>query len=384
MPHDDPSVGTGCEATGVAGSLRRRDMDLLRVHAFGLIIPYHASLIYNSGAFMIKLPHAEPAFDSLQMMLHPWRMLLLFVVSGVATAFIGRRMGGKTFVLNRTRKLLISLMFGMIFVVVPQAFVAIRTQIGLDVGVKDVVLAFLRIAPIMHGDEIVDVGHPQHLWFLLYLWVYTTLLLAALRGAPSVLARTRVVLLRHLQGWGLFVYPIAFFGLARLALYPVFGETLVLVTDWYSHMVYIAAFAGGYLLAFEAGIWDRMASARRVALVVALTALTVNAIEYAAFDVARVDHVNPVVRATYQWSFLVAVFGYARTYMTRPSGALAYLNRGVLTCYILHQPVMVLFAYWLHLNGWLTPASFLLVNLVTLLVCLGVYEIRRHLPLPRA
>ena len=53
---------------------------------FGLLIPYHVSLIFASKPFILKSDETHRLFDVFELVTHPWRMLVLFLLSGVATA----------------------------------------------------------------------------------------------------------------------------------------------------------------------------------------------------------------------------------------------------------------------------------------------------------
>ena len=64
---------------------RRVDLDWVRIGAFGLLIFYHVGMLYVSWGFHIKSAHRVTALDPLMLVLNPWRLSLLFLVSGVAT-----------------------------------------------------------------------------------------------------------------------------------------------------------------------------------------------------------------------------------------------------------------------------------------------------------
>jgi hypothetical protein len=62
----------------------------VRILAFGLLVFYHVGMYYVSWDWHVKSPHAGPTLEPLMLLTSPWRMSLLFVVSGVATACIFR------------------------------------------------------------------------------------------------------------------------------------------------------------------------------------------------------------------------------------------------------------------------------------------------------
>src|SRR3546814_4589302 len=76
-------------------STRRHDLDWIRVCAFGLLILYHVGMYYVSWDWHVKSPGAGPTIEPLMLLTAPWRLSLLFLVSGAATAFlIGKSASG--------------------------------------------------------------------------------------------------------------------------------------------------------------------------------------------------------------------------------------------------------------------------------------------------
>src|SRR3546814_2792161 len=69
-------------------STRRHDLDWIRVCAFGLLILYHVGMYYVSWDWHVKRPGAAPTIEHLMLLTAPWRLSLLFLVSGAATAFL--------------------------------------------------------------------------------------------------------------------------------------------------------------------------------------------------------------------------------------------------------------------------------------------------------
>jgi hypothetical protein len=69
-------------------SERRVDLDWVRIGAFGLLIFYHVGMLYVSWGFHIKSAHRITELEPLMLVLNPWRLALLFLVSGAATRFM--------------------------------------------------------------------------------------------------------------------------------------------------------------------------------------------------------------------------------------------------------------------------------------------------------
>lgn len=156
---------------------RRYDLDWVRVAAFFLLVLYHVGMYYVSWDWHVKSPYASETLEPLMMLTSPWRLSLLFLVSGVATAFLfGKRPDG--FIRQRSWRLLLPLIFGMLVIVTPQAYYEVVEK--LPGGYRDGYLAFwgryLQNDPTFCREgDCLDVPTWNHLWFVAYLWVYTVI-----------------------------------------------------------------------------------------------------------------------------------------------------------------------------------------------------------------
>ena len=70
---------------------RRYDLDWVRIGAFLLLILYHVGMYYVTWDWHVKSPYASAAIEPLMLLTSPWRLSLLFLVSGVATAYLLER-----------------------------------------------------------------------------------------------------------------------------------------------------------------------------------------------------------------------------------------------------------------------------------------------------
>jgi hypothetical protein len=66
-------------------------LDWLRIGAFALLVLYHVGMYYVSWDWHVKSPHASPLIEPLMRLSYPWRMSLLFLLSGAATVWMLQR-----------------------------------------------------------------------------------------------------------------------------------------------------------------------------------------------------------------------------------------------------------------------------------------------------
>ena len=167
--------------TSVTSLDRRHDLDWIRVGAFFLLILYHTGMFYVPWDWHVKTPHPVEALEPLMQLTNPWRLTLLFLVSGAATRFMADRTSVGRLTTSRIARLLPPLLFAMFVIVPPQSYyeiveaVAARPDAGL---VADPYGAFwLKYVTASgnwcDGDDCLITPTWNHMWFVAYLLVYS-------------------------------------------------------------------------------------------------------------------------------------------------------------------------------------------------------------------
>jgi surface polysaccharide O-acyltransferase-like enzyme len=334
---------------------RRLDLDWIRIAAFVLLILYHVGMYYVTWDWHVKSPFASSALEPFMRLTSPWRLSLLFLISGVATAFLFARRDGAGFIGERSRRLLLPLAFGMLVVVVPQAYYEVVEQLpgGYREGFPAFWARYLQAdSSFCDADGCLILPTWNHLWFVAYLWVYTLLAWALLRFAPRTMRQAGDRLATHLSGIGILLWPILLLAIARVALVGRFESTHALVDDWYNHAQYLPLFLLGVLVAARDGVWDALHRHRRLALGLAVAGYAFIAWYFHASGHSEeapppeaLRMLQRAVWAMFQWSAIAAILGFARGIAFRDSAALRYLREAVFPVYILHQTLIVVLAH---------------------------------------
>ena len=156
----------------------------------------------------------------------------------------------------------------------------------------------------------------------------------------------------------LFLGYIALQTLAGLVVKPHFPQHQNLISDWYSHCIYLTAFFFGYMLAKLPKRWDSICEYRRVWLGLAvghfIILLTLKHDTFGFFAAHPYQELPILLKAVIQWliytniaAWLFTLIGYAAMYLRKSHPALTYMNDAILPWYILHQTLTILFAIWL-------------------------------------
>lgn len=326
-------------------------VDWLRIAAFALLVLYHVGMLYVPWDFHVKHQPTYAALEPWMRLSNPWRMGLLFVVSGLAT---GLMLGRPGLARERSRRLLLPLLFGMAVIVPPQAWAQVREQFGYEGSY----LAFLRLyfgghagfcGP--HGCLVLPTWN--HLWFLPYLWSYTLLALLLIRMLPAARLRQAADALSRLSGWRLLMLPALWLGAARALLFPHFGETHALLDDWAAHAAFAALFAFGLLLARRRLLLQRLQDLRWPALALGLMGWAVLVVypgllpDWPAVPEAWRQPMRWAFAAA-QWGGIVAAFGFARAHLNVDHRWRAPLTEAVFPLYLVHQTILILAAITLR------------------------------------
>jgi len=367
---------------------RRYDLDWVRIGAFMLLILYHVGMYYVTWDWHVKSPHASRAIEPLMMLTSPWRLSLLFLVSGVATGYLLARQGPANFFGQRSARLLIPLAFGMAVIVPPQSYLQV-TEAAYNLGYLEFWRLYITgFHGFCRGSDCLILPTWNHLWFVAYLWVYTAVLYMAVRLVPPLIPWLRRLAERRLGGAGVLFWPIAFLCLARLGLIDRFPENHALLGDWYNHAMYFGVFLLGFSLAGSRAPWDAFERARWITLGSAILGW---AFLCAYFGIYSDGGATPPLalklfqRTIYgaeQWLAIAAVVGFARRHLSHDNAARRYLTTAIFPVYILHQTVIVVAAHALKPAHLYPPIEGLLLVLVTVATCFLVYEaIRRFRPM---
>ncbi|MDO8408694.1 MAG: acyltransferase family protein [Phenylobacterium sp.] len=361
----------------IISTARRADIDWLRIGAFGVLILYHVGLVYAPWDWHVNSQHRVDALQYVALASNPWRLSLLFLISGAALRFMTVRRRTSEVVGARMARLAPPLLFGVLVLVPPQAWLEALDKGWWTGGFAAFWLKEFSIAGLADGVPL------NHLWFILYIGVYSLLTLAVL-SRDTRLERAEALLAKALSGWGLILVPMAYLAACRLILFPIFGQTNHLPNDWYNHAMSLGLFALGFVLVGRDDIWRRFEALRWPLLVTALTALaTLIVLQALAPDSAWVATVRRTVFAIDQWATLGAILGFGSLHLREADGPVRrYLTDAIFPCYLAHQTLLVIAAFVLKPYALPVGVEAAILVAVTIGGSLLVYEgVRRVGPL---
>jgi Acyltransferase family len=360
--------------------VRRVDLDWVRIGAFGLLILYHVGMFYVPWNWHIKSAHRITDLEPLMLALNPWRLALLFLVSGVATRFMLRKTTAGALIRSRSSRLLIPLTSGMLLIVPPQAYVQIVETLGYSSGFIDFYLQqYFAFGKAFCPNPCIILPTWNHLWFVAYLWVYTTALGLVVMMAPGITGWIERWLTPLLSGAFLLVVPSLLFAVYRAALLPSFPSTHALFGDWYNHALFASVYLLGFLLAHANSFWKAVERQRWIALVLAAATYALwIALRQVANSGLPVWLGAGLAYGFYQWLTIVAVLGFARRWLAKDSAARRYLTDAIFPYYIVHQTAIIMIAHGLRGSGLSAGVEAAIIIGGTAATCIATYEIVRR------
>ncbi|MEP4052753.1 MAG: acyltransferase family protein [Litorimonas sp.] len=361
---------------------RRYDLDSLRIFAFGLLIFYHVGMFYVSWGWHVKSVHAGPAAEALMRLLNPWRLPLLFLISGAALRFaMDKSESLKQFTWVRTGRLLCPLLFGMFIMVMPQAWLQLVENGEFTGGVIDFYPGYLR------NEYSITTPTWNHLWYVAYILVYTLMLAPISRLLSRFSEKVEGSLERLFSGrLGVLILITAIFlphAVIRLTLDPYFPTTHDLTGDWANHAHSFLWLLTGYVIAKSSAVWATLQRGRWILLGLVSVLAIVLTLTWNNWDaIAEVEtwlFPARMGRVLYFTAMILCLLAWAQAIVSVKWRGLTYLTEAIFPYYILHQTIIVMAGFWLTRQGLNVWTEFAAVMAATILGCGIGHEIIRRI-----
>jgi len=362
---------------------RHFGMDWLRIFAFALLILYHIGMYFVPWPWHVN--RLEPAnwIAAPMVAMNSWRLLLLFLVSGYASAaIIKKQQPSYRFLRERTVRLMVPVGFAMLLIIPPQPWVELVTKSGYQ---QSLLHFWTSDYWSFSADWGMFLPTWQHLWFVCYLWAYTvllTLLLVTLSSSSrQALSRLSD---RLFGGWGVIGVPALLF----ILLVTIRGVDSVRLDTWVdgiaAHGVFFGSMLFGYYLYSAERGWAAIRRLWPVALVIAILAyatIMLIKIGWGAGDEPQWAKIGfAVARPVHGWATIIALIGIADRYGNRDGKWRAKLTEAVFPFYIVHQTIIVLVGFLLLPMLLPVGVELLIMVTTTAVGCWMFYQIGKTSP----
>lgn len=361
-------------------TVRRYDLDWLRVIAIITLLFYHTGMIYVSWGWHIKSPQTSPAFEEVMRWFHRWRMPLLFFISGAGTFFALKKRSYGSYAGERVKRLFVPLVFGMFVIVPPQIYFE-WLSIGRFSG------SYADFYPNVFGFKPYHDGGRggafswHHLWFICYLFFYSLLSIPVFRWLKSAGGQRFTDWVEQLisRPGGVMWLGSGVIFISQITLKPYFpDETHGLINDWAYFVKNLLLFWFGYLLVSRPALGQILTDQRRILLGGTLVCTVLLYSIRAVYDTEGPDNMAweiayLITTDCLTWFSVLASVGYSFRYLNVNHPILPYLNEAVYPFYILHQTVIVTIGYYLLKTGLGIYDGFIAISLLSGLTCVTIY-----------
>ena len=355
---------------------RRHDLDWLRLIAIIILLFFHTGMWFNHWGWHVKNNELSYTFQYWMVWSHYFRMPLLLFISGSGTFMaLGKRTPGE-FRKERFKRLFIPLVFGMLVVVPPQIYYEHIKEYN---GYWDFYKTVFNFVPYPKGSF-----SWHHLWFILYLFLYSLIalpFLTYLRSERSAKFKQRVfnVLSRPV---GILFVPSVLMLVSQIALRPFFPEeTHDLIHDWAFFVFYFAFFIFGFVCYSNSNLWITIGNNRKY-LLAALVVILIpfygcyfhfRGLLELPWSMDTVETIFNVAALFVRWFTVITIIAYGQHYLNKPHKWLSILNEGLYPFYILHQTVIIAIGYYIVQLPWGISAKYWTISFLTLVSCVGFY-----------
>ena len=345
--------------------VRRYDMDNLRWFIVVLVVFHHLACFFNSaGVPMNVSAPGIPALDAVIYFCYPWFMPCMFLLAGAGARYSLCARGTGAFLKERVRKLLIPFLAGVLLLGIPLVCLTFSIMGG---SVAEMIAYFPSPAIALFLLALMGMG-PQ--WFLLALLVISLLFLPlrALDRGDRLWDRC-----------GRAGVPVL------LALWVPFwaGSQVLNATNRY--LLYFLMFLAGYFL-FSHEEAARRLERYHVPLLLAALALFAWVLRrWFGRSFADPAFIEDWVVTLFGWLMTLAALACARAWGNRETPFTRFMVRRSFALYQFHYLALSLAVYgvtrYLDVPVW---AGYALSLVLTLAVCLGLYEVLSRVPVVRS
>ncbi|MFT6733915.1 MAG: hypothetical protein ACJAS9_002109 [Polaribacter sp.] len=357
---------------------RRLDLDWLRVLAFGLLIFYHTGMLYVADwDFHVKSQYLSQNLQSVMLLVNPWRMAILWMISGIAIRFILAKVSLKHFLVTRSYRLLLPLLFAILVIIPPQLYYEMTQNGDLNLSYWEFYKQFFNLENLIFEKYSAGIWHHidvNHLWYLRELWRFSLYLVILL---PLFNSRVFKGVLDWFSGLNGYLS-------ALIIAVPIFLIEL-LIEDTKEPLGFLFLIYG-YLLGWNTVLWQKLKENAFLLLALSLILYVAIIIFYQMvwLNMSEQTDKNLLLIGTLVYSldrlvWVLAILAIGFRFLDYNSSKLQYLSEAVYPFYILHQTIIIVIGFEItqyHLGG-ISEACVILFS--TFLFCFIGFEIIRRI-----
>jgi glucan biosynthesis protein C len=355
---------------------RRLDFDWLRTLVVLLLIPFHAGRLFDThDAFYVQNEVLSEGLTFWWMFIgHALGMQFLFLLAGATTWFALNFRSVKQYLKERSLRLILPFVFGVLVIVPPQTYFGMRLSTGEDISYFEYYPSFFTMPETPEGYT--GGFTVAHLWFIIFLFLISLITLPLFFYFRSDSGKRLAKRLADFftPSYRIFLLAIPLIGLDRL-----------LDFNWNSlsefvffFIFYLTFFIFGYLLMTDRRYEESMNRVKGKAFIFGpLLFFIVRGIETTGVIplLPRLLILHLFYRGTFPWLTILTVLGYGKRYLNSSNKFLLYFGEASYPIYILHQSVIVVIGF--YVVGWEAGilAKYIFLTIAAYIGTFMIYEL---------
>jgi peptidoglycan/LPS O-acetylase OafA/YrhL len=347
-------------------TIRRYDLDWLRVIAILAVYFHHLGMPFNGDKFHIMNVESSKFLDDIMVFFEQFRLPLLFLISGTGTVLAFSKRTWKQFFKERTGRLLIPLFFGVLLIVPPQTYYQYITD-------------FNSYWQVYSSGKF----ETNHLWFIENLYVISIVVIPLIIFIKSKKSLRFISWFEkktsHKLGLFLGALPLLIFTVILKRYYPTGSSSLSNLSETF---IYTYFFITGVLFATSQVFWDNLKKYRRFHF----STFVMSTFLFYSYYFLPNNYIEPYLSLSMRWDiwyalcsflgwcFVLTLLGYGQIYLNKPSLWLKRMNEAIYPFYILHQTVLVVFGFYIIQLDLNIPVKMLLLFISSFSVIVLFYR----------
>jgi peptidoglycan/LPS O-acetylase OafA/YrhL len=366
-------------------------LDWLRVIAvFGVFLS-HTGDIFDTLYWHTRQNDQGISWNGLATFGAEWGMSLVFLLAGASAWFALQSRSSRQFINERFKRLLIPFIVAFIVLSPFQAYIMsyfIASGYSHYQGDLWQFFTYFFEHISIGGDLKFLTIYGYHLWFLAFLYIISMMALPVLmylkqaRGSRIIL--WLVALCKIPAGLFIFVPPIVLIRIVFWAPYPGYQ-------GWADFYTWFIIFVFGFILFADDTFQAIIRKQGKIFVAVSFVCIVSLIIANFFGGLSKLENA-PSYSAGYMfyqlvisiimWSMTIAALYAAMSLLNFSNKVLQYANEAILPFYILHEPIIIIIAFFVLAWDIPTGIKFVFVTTTSLLITLAVYEllIRRIKP----
>ncbi len=359
---------------------RRYDFDMLRVFCTGSIFVFHCLCIFAASDYYIINSELSVALYALVFLMLIWMLPVFFIISGRVTFYSLGNASFSGLLKSRFLRYIVPFIFGVLFL---SPIIIYLTRV-FHHEYNGNILSFY-INNYFHGLYGYGEGNfsflGNHLFYLLYLFIFTSIFLILIRLNPWKKNHGK----KH-EWLAFFQKPGAIFLLSIPLIIAtevnfidpaVFGRTSTGGWNIFSHFLF---FVYGLLFSYDQRFDSIIDRHWKISAIIAVPLLATYA--WLLTDVPYYNALDSWLKAVLLglagFTTVLAIFGFAHQRINKSVKNLQSMNEAVMPFYIIHFPIVITIGFYaVQLNLSLIPKLVIVIGLSFLSIVASYLVIKR-------